>query len=44
MLKTALKSLDLLLYSIAVNVVNGKLRLPVTHRTKLKVDMLVQFW
>ena len=43
MLKTAPASLDPLLHSIAVDVVNGKLRLPAAHRTKPKVDGLFRF-
>ena len=42
-LKTAPATLDPLLHSIAVDVVNGKLRLPAAHRTKPKVDGLVRF-
>ena len=42
-LKTAPASLDPLLHSIAVDVVNGKLRLPAAHRTKAKVDGLIRF-
>lgn len=42
-LKTAPASLDPLLHSIAVDVVNGKLRLPAAHRTKPKIDGLVRF-
>ena len=42
-LKTAPASLDPLLHSIAVDVVNGKLRLPAAHRTKHKVDGIIRF-
>ena len=42
-LETAPASLDPLLHSIAVDVVNGKLRLPAAHRTKRKIDGLVRF-
>ena len=41
-LKTAPASLDPLLQSIAVDVVNGKLRLPAAHRTKRKVDGIIR--
>ena len=42
-LKTAPGSLDPLLHSIAMDVVNGRLTLPVAHRSKQKVDGLVRF-
>ena len=42
-LKTAPASLDPLLHSIAVDVVNGKLRLPAAHRTKTKIDGLIRY-
>ena len=42
-LKTAGASLDPLLQSIAVDAVNGRLRIPTVHRTKSKIDDLVKF-
>ena len=43
MLKTAPASLDPLLHGIAVDAVNGRLRIPTAHRTKPKIDGLVRF-
>ena len=42
-LRTAPASLDPLLHSIAVDAVNGRLRIPTAHRTKTKIDGLVRF-
>ena len=42
-LKTAPAGLDPLLHSIAVDAVNGRLRIPTAHRTKAKIDGLVLF-
>ena len=42
-LKTAPASLDPLLHSIAVDAVNGRLHIPVAHRTKTKIDALVRY-
>ena len=40
---TAGTSLDPLLHSIAVDTVNGRLRIPTAHRTKTKIDGLGRF-
>ena len=42
-LKTAPASFNTLLHSIAMDVVNGKLSIPPTHRTKPKIDGIVRF-
>ena len=42
-LRTAPASLDPLLHSIAVDAVNGRLRIPTAHRSKTKIDGLVRF-
>ena len=42
-LKTAPASLDPLLHKIAVEAVNGNLRIPTKHRTKTKIDGLTRY-
>ena len=42
-IKTAPASLEPLLHNIAVKAVNGRLHIPVAHRTKTKIDKLVLY-
>ena len=42
-IKTAPASLEPLLHKIAVNAVEGRVHIPVAHRTKAKIDKLVRY-
>ena len=42
-IKTAPASLEPLLHSIAIEAVNGRLHIPVAHRTKTKIDKLSRY-